>query len=246
MAKIAPVVTDVTNKTQGLKDKFTELTSFLSSKFPELFGEKGTLTAMFQTAFGKEGSIPTLIQSVFGETGVFASGIDTVSNKLGELEKSGVTMANNIGAAFAPITGAMLKPFAEGIKRIGKLLIGAAGNDSTGMLSPLAILGGTLITEAENLISMDKGGIGRAGRGYLVGTGAQPEMVIPNRPSTFIPNADKLLNMMGSTYANMHSRSERPANVVINITAEQDMDTTLKQVERAMRLRNRRFSLNYD
>lgn len=246
MAKMAPVVVDVTNKTQGLKDKFTELTTFLSAKFPELFGEKGSLTLMFQTAFGQDGVIPTLIQGVFGEKGVFVNGIDTVSNKLGELEKTGVTMANNIGAAFAPITGAMLKPFAEGIKRIGKLLIGAAGSDSTGMLSPLAVLGGTIIAEAEKLTLMDRGGIGRAGQGYLVGTGAQPELVIPNRPSTFIPNADKLLQMMGNTNVGTNSRTERPANVVIHITAEQDMDTTLRQVEKAMRLRNRRFNLRYE
>lgn len=42
----------------------------------------------------------------------------------------------------------------------------------------------------------DSGGAGIAGQPYMIGTGAQPEMFIPNTNGTFVPNADK----MGATY----------------------------------------------
>lgn len=45
----------------------------------------------------------------------------------------------------------------------------------------------------------DSGGAGMAGNPYLIGTGAQPEMFIPNSNGTFIPNADKLMGG-GDTY----------------------------------------------
>ena len=42
----------------------------------------------------------------------------------------------------------------------------------------------------------DSGGTGMAGTAYMIGTGAQPEMFIPNTNGTFVPNANK----MGATY----------------------------------------------
>lgn len=42
----------------------------------------------------------------------------------------------------------------------------------------------------------DNGGAGMAGQAYMIGTGAQPEMFVPNTNGTFVPNADK----MGATY----------------------------------------------
>lgn len=44
--------------------------------------------------------------------------------------------------------------------------------------------------------SRDSGGSGVAGTPYMIGTGAQPEMFIPNTNGTFVPNAGK----MGATY----------------------------------------------
>ena len=44
--------------------------------------------------------------------------------------------------------------------------------------------------------SRDSGGSGVAGTPYMIGTGAQPEMFVPNTNGTFVPNADK----MGATY----------------------------------------------
>lgn len=65
----------------------------------------------------------------------------------------------------------------------------------------------------------DSGGSGIAGTPYLIGTGAQPEMFIPNTNGTFIPNASKL----GSVY-----------NIVINNpkkeAAENSIRTALKKL----------------
>lgn len=44
--------------------------------------------------------------------------------------------------------------------------------------------------------SRDSGGSGVAGTPYMIGTGAQPEMFVPNTNGIFVPNADK----MGATY----------------------------------------------
>lgn len=44
--------------------------------------------------------------------------------------------------------------------------------------------------------SRDSGGSGVAGTPYMIGTGAQPEMFVPNTNGTFVPNAGK----MGATY----------------------------------------------
>ena len=44
--------------------------------------------------------------------------------------------------------------------------------------------------------SRDSGGSGVAGTPYMIGTGAQPEMFVPNTNGTFVPNADQ----MGATY----------------------------------------------
>lgn len=66
----------------------------------------------------------------------------------------------------------------------------------------------------------DSGGLGFAGQPYMIGTGAQPEMFVPNSNGTFIPNADKF---MGTTY-----------NIVINNpkreTAENSIRTSLKKL----------------
>jgi hypothetical protein len=39
---------------------------------------------------------------------------------------------------------------------------------------------------------MDSGGQGIAGQPYMIGTGAQPEMFVPNQSGQFYPNADKM------------------------------------------------------
>lgn len=53
--------------------------------------------------------------------------------------------------------------------------------------------------------SRDSGGRGSPGQAYLIGTGAQPEMFVPDRPGTFIPatqmggaNLTQIINVTGS------------------------------------------------
>jgi len=53
-------------------------------------------------------------------------------------------------------------------------------------------------------VPRDSGGAGSAGMPYLIGTGAQPEMFVPNTSGTFIPNADK---MMGNSPVDLSQSS---------------------------------------
>ena len=46
---------------------------------------------------------------------------------------------------------------------------------------------GTLLGLFGGTPSRDSGGRGRAGQAYAIGTGAQPELFIPDRAGTFIP-----------------------------------------------------------
>lgn len=68
--------------------------------------------------------------------------------------------------------------------------------------------------------SRDTGGPGMAGTPYMIGTGAQPEMFIPDTNGTFVPNAN---NKMGTTY-----------NIVVNNpkreTAENSIRASLKKL----------------
>jgi hypothetical protein len=68
----------------------------------------------------------------------------------------------------------------------------------------------------------DSGGPGFAGTPYMIGTGAQPEIFVPDTNGTFIPNADKKLGG-GSVY-----------NIVVNNpkkeTAENSIRSALKNL----------------
>jgi len=48
-----------------------------------------------------------------------------------------------------------------------------------------------VVVNATKIGTMDSGGRGRAGQPYYIGTGAQPELFVPDRPGTFIPAGDK-------------------------------------------------------
>lgn len=69
-------------------------------------------------------------------------------------------------------------------------------------------------------IDRDSGGPGIAGTPYMIGTGAQPEVFVPNSNGSFIPNADKI---GGTTY-----------NIVVNNpkkeTAENSIRRSLKSL----------------
>jgi hypothetical protein len=67
--------------------------------------------------------------------------------------------------------------------QLGKLLFGGGGVGSGGgwVAAAASIFGGT----------RDSGGRGQPGVAYAIGTGAQPEMFVPDRPGTFTP-ANKL------------------------------------------------------
>jgi TP901 family phage tail tape measure protein len=60
----------------------------------------------------------------------------------------------------------------------------------------------------------DTGGPGSAGEAYMIGSGAQPEMFIPNTDGYFIPNADRMMDggvQVGSVVIYANSRAEGAA-----------------------------------
>lgn len=77
------------------------------------------------------------------------------------------------------------------------------------------------LPQAGKIGGRDSGGTGIAGTPYMIGTGAQPEIFIPNTNGTFIPNADKKIG--GTVY-----------NIVINNpkkeTAENSIRSALKNL----------------
>jgi hypothetical protein len=63
--------------------------------------------------------------------------------------------------------------------------------------------------------SRDSGGPGIAGQPYMIGTGAQPEVFIPQTNGTFVPNADKKL---GSTF-----------NITVNNPKKETAENSIRQ-----------------
>lgn len=229
---------------EAFKWTFEHIYNYITANYPTLFGPEGTLVTLFSGLFGEDGILTTLVNNLFGQAGIFVGGIEIVKAKLTELETHVVSMIAKMGNAFAPITKLMLIPFADGIIRIGKMLQEAGGADGTGMLSHLSTLGAVLVQSAESIKSMDSGGLGRANTPYLVGAGAQPELVVPNSNASFIPNFDKYIQGAGAPMQPSGSgRQQKAAPVTINVTAEQDFETTLAQVEKAMKRRNREFNV---
>jgi hypothetical protein len=60
----------------------------------------------------------------------------------------------------------------------------------------------------------DSGGWGRAGEPYLIGTGAQPEMFIPETNGRFVPNADKAMGGSDITIIVHNPRRETAENSI--------------------------------
>jgi hypothetical protein len=104
--------------------------------------------------------------------------------------------ADQIVAAFGDTNNAMLETLST-MQQIASyngtvVNFGVNFSQSGGMSSynPQTLPGGYAYPH------MDSGGQGLAGQPYMIGTGAQPELFVPDTNGTFVPNADKL----GSTY----------------------------------------------
>jgi len=121
-------------------------------------------------------------------------------NELSNMQEFGLQAARNLQNSFAQF---LFDPFKEGLRGMAEgfvntlrkmvaeaasaKILGAFMGMLSGSANPLlagvgAAFGGT----------MDSGGRGSAGKAYLIGKGAQPEMFIPDSAGTFVPNADKM------------------------------------------------------
>ena len=87
--------------------------------------------------------------------------------------------------------------------------------------------GGTTYQDAW-MRNRDKGGPGRAGMAYLIGTGAQPELFIPSVDGHFFPNfaSDRLnYHMGGRTSMSQRDGDSTTYNVTINATVDPSTGT---------------------
>lgn len=116
------------------------------------------------------------IEDVAGdEFGSFLTGAESASK----------AMKNFLAQTEADILKFIAK---DAIRRFTNFLFGAAGG-GTGSGGG----GGGLLASAGGLISSlfggsrDSGGRGKPGSAYYIGTGAQPEMFVPDSPGTFVP-----------------------------------------------------------
>jgi hypothetical protein len=132
-------------------------------------------------------------------TPVIIGGDDDIE-KINQFSKFGEQAARNLQNHFAQF---LFDPFKDGLrgmaegfintlrkmmaeaasaKILGALLGGFAGSANPLLAGIGSAFGG----------SMDSGGRGSAGKAYLIGRGAQPEMFIPDTAGTFVPNADQM------------------------------------------------------
>jgi len=79
---------------------------------------------------------------------------------------------------------------------------------------------------------MDSGGRGQPGMAYAIGTGAQPEMFVPDRPGTFIPRDDWA---GGKTENNFNFAISSPNGRVALETQQQIATRTMQGLEQARR-----------
>lgn len=72
--------------------------------------------------------------------------------------------------------------------------VSGLGNILSGLTSGQFDIGAVFnAVNAEISGSKDSGGSGSAGETYMIGTGAQPELFVPNTSGTFYPNADQMM-----------------------------------------------------
>lgn len=165
-------------------------------------------------------------------------------NKLSEFElqlarNTQDLIADNIISAFDRGAKGVLQSFGKMIQQLlaqalaadlGRRLFGDIGSGS----SPGGGLGGwagKALGFASKLFGgpRDSGGRGQPGHAYMIGTGAQPEMFVPDSPGTFIP-----ANMQGGkTEINFHVSA--PDGRISRETQQQMATRTLQALSRAGR-----------
>jgi len=180
------------NRVVDLNQLREERLAELGEKVQAFFGPEGIFATAFTSLLGPDGTLAQIVNSFFGEGGLLATALEQGKGILSTFGQKGEEVAQGFNKSFEPVGKQILKPFIEGIAGIARLLI-AAGK---GPLGGLAAIGASILSVVlgfENVESRDRGGTGKAGTPYLIGTGAQPELFIPRSSGYFIPNAAPLL-----------------------------------------------------
>lgn len=165
-----------------------------------------------------------------GDEGPFAGLIDELTSLETQMKKMKTDAVVGLADAIADfaVTGEKnFKEFARSmIAQIAKIIIkllilkaiqaatGSAPAD-TGPAVPSASTGGT---------SRDSGGSGRAGDAFLIGTGAQPELFVPQTAGQFIPKSQ-----LGTTFGGGGGVQIGSINVVVK---EKEGETSQEQAEK--------------
>jgi hypothetical protein len=187
--------------------------SFLRQTYTRIVDDRNKFIAEYrQDPMWNDPSINDLLDGPLESVEEFESAVTysmgVVSREFSLFEKLAISAAQNVQSSFANF---LFNPFENGVRGMAQgfidtlrrmvaeamsakiigMVIGAFANAASPMLSSIGTaLGGSAFVGP--MPSRDSGGRGSAGKPYLIGKGAQPEMFIPDSAGTFIPNADKM------------------------------------------------------
>lgn len=214
VTEIITVVSGVVTEFMGWVNKNPEFVVALGV----LAGAVGTITVLvtgFHLAVGiLTGALGLLFSPVVLVVGAIVALVAAVQagypGGISQMLRDAATSAQMLAAVFLFYLGGAVQWVRDRMNELWQTIqnVITAINDLAAKLglvgmSPNAGIANAVGNTGSRIIDMmqnrDSGGAGMAGSPYLIGTGAQPEMFIPNTNGTFIPNADKLMGG-GDTY----------------------------------------------
>lgn len=128
-----------------------------------------------------------IIQPVIDLVGGLIGTIESIPQRLAAAQSGWQTAGQGVGIITGGLASGQFTP-GQVLNAIGTGL--GIGQPPAPAPAPRSMGGGGGMLGAR---TRDFGGSGEAGRPYLIGTGAQPELFVPDSSGMFIPNADRLM-----------------------------------------------------
>lgn len=157
-------------------------------------------------------------EDTLGEKGTV---IATADKGMGAFVAGFKAHTDEIAGAFGGLTPKLLTPFTNWLTTIGKLLMAIGGVPG---LNLIASVGAGIMSAVQGMgqaESRDSGGRGQAGKPYMIGTGAQPEMFVPDTAGSFYP-ARQLAAMGGGAGGAITVQLQLDGNTIYQTVVDQD------------------------
>lgn len=153
-----------------------------------------------------------------GLKGMLASFADTLQRMAAEAAAAKIFDSLGFGAKSGS-GGSGGSGFFDFLKGIGSSIYGAFSGGST---------------SATGTVTRDVGGYAKAGQAIAIGTGAQPELFIPQTAGNFVPR-DQWMRGGGDTHININTSITAPSGTVGRQTLDQVSSAALTGAQRATR-----------